>query len=93
MRTKSCLAPHVPPQQPECEELQWIPPRADERRRVVDWTCDCRRLVYELCESGGQAFIHRTMRHADVTIERQTHRMRPKEARAVWAALLAGQMR
>ena len=84
-----CLSPHVPTPVDQCERLEWGEPRAQERVRVVAWTCDCTSPVYELCASGGQWFIRRT------TDAVEESRQWPlwHEAQAMWSALLMGQVR
>lgn len=82
-----CFAPHPAPLSPECEEIEWEAPRRDGRVRVVEWTCDCRRVVYELRRSGGLYYLRRTVRG-----ERQAESGRViwTEAHRLWIALLTG---
>ncbi|MFC7646314.1 hypothetical protein ACFQX6_41300 [Streptosporangium lutulentum] len=40
------------------------------RLRVIIWTCCCRATLYELCQTGGQAFIRRTLQ---LDGDRQVH--------------------
>ncbi|GAA4569296.1 hypothetical protein GCM10023193_52880 [Planotetraspora kaengkrachanensis] len=84
----SCLAPHVAPVQLDYKRLAWIRPPGDSRRRVIAWTCDCQDVIYELCSSGGQAFLTRT--HEGRSLSLETHRASLCEARATWHALLTG---
>lgn len=85
----SCLAPHLPMRQSSCASLDWHAPRDDGRCRVIAWTCDCRCVYYELCESGGLAFIRRVTQDRPPTVA-ETHRVRVPEARTTWQALLTG---
>ncbi|WP_343950080.1 hypothetical protein [Nonomuraea longicatena] len=63
------------------------------RVRVVVWTCSCRATVYELCASGGRAFIRRTVQAEPVAVICETPWGPPREAWEIWAALLAGRAR
>lgn len=86
----SCLSPHLPLPQSSCVRLNWYPAGKDKRCRVVAWTCHCRSVHYELCESGGLAFIRRFTQGQQPA---ETHRVRVGEARATWFALLSGMAR
>ncbi|WP_084964573.1 hypothetical protein [Thermoactinospora rubra] len=92
MLRPGCLAPHPPASQADCMRLEWLDPRLDGRCRVRDWTCDCRAVYYELCESGGLAFVRRVVQ-GDDRIVAETHRVRIAEAHAIWKAILSGQAR
>ncbi|GAA2674282.1 hypothetical protein GCM10010412_055270 [Nonomuraea recticatena] len=85
-----CFAPHPAPLRPEYQEIDWQTPRRDGRVRVVEWTCDCRRPVYELCGSGGLYYLRRTAQgeraaESGRAIWAETHRL--------WIALLTGRAR
>jgi hypothetical protein len=88
-----CMAPHVKGARPDHMRIVWLDGglRAENRVRVIAWTCDCREAVYELCRSAGQAYIRRTLRKDREVHE--TYRWTFKEAERVWSALLAGQAR
>ncbi|WP_055481327.1 hypothetical protein [Sphaerimonospora mesophila] len=89
----SCLGLHLPPEQPDCVRLRWMP---DTRRttyaRVVEHTCDgCRAVSYELCAAGGLMFICRTDRTRSGKPEvRETERLITNRAREMWRDLLFG---
>ncbi|GAA4599098.1 hypothetical protein GCM10023194_78240 [Planotetraspora phitsanulokensis] len=87
-----CLAPHVPVPQSGYVRLTWLDPRGDVRCRVVAWTCDCKALIYELCELGGLGFIRRTVQGDTITVT-ETHRMPIWQVRQLWAAVLVGMAR
>ncbi|GAA2876000.1 hypothetical protein GCM10010517_37050 [Streptosporangium fragile] len=58
--------------------------------RVIAWTCECQDVFYELCQTGGQAFIRRTVKTGKGRGVRETCRWRVAEAQAMWTALLSG---
>jgi hypothetical protein len=66
--------------------------RPGERCRVIAWTCYCRSVVYELCASGGQVFLRRTVQGTPCTVQ-ETSRTRMAEGHELWAALLTGRAR
>ncbi|GLW23631.1 hypothetical protein Mame01_36740 [Microbispora amethystogenes] len=56
-----CLSPHWEMRQKDHVKLVWHEPFEGVRRsRALAWTCDCRAVVYELLQAGGQAFIRKT---------------------------------
>ncbi|MEV4582009.1 hypothetical protein AB0K16_53130 [Nonomuraea jabiensis] len=72
--------------------LVWRKPfKAEERARVVAWTCQCRTIVYELCRAAGQSYIRRTAFGKDGQTVHETYRWSFAEANKVWDALLEGQ--
>lgn len=85
-----CISPHVGLPQPTCKALPWRAPRDDGRQRVVQWTCDCQEIVYELREAAGQGFVRRYVRAGKGWRVSDTFRMRTGEAHEVWQALLSG---
>jgi hypothetical protein len=89
-----CLSPHVAMVQRDHVRLEWRTPYPVlARARVVAWTCFCRAMVYELCESAGQAFIRRTVQ-LDREYEVHETSIRPiNETRAIWTGLLSGRAR
>ncbi|MFD9944537.1 hypothetical protein ACFWYW_48525 [Nonomuraea sp. NPDC059023] len=93
MDLTSCLSPY--PCQPRADaiRLTWLPPRDDERCRVIAWTCDCRPVYFELCAAGGQTFIRRTSRTAKRVIIAETHRGPSAETQKIWSALTLGLVR
>lgn len=88
----SCLAAHVPIPQVDHARLTWMDPRLGERCRVIAWTCHCRSVVYELCASGGQVFLRRTVQGTPRTVQ-ETGRTRMAEGQELWAAMLTGRAR
>ncbi|MBE1588188.1 hypothetical protein H4W80_006446 [Nonomuraea angiospora] len=86
-----CLSPHLPEPQPNCTRLVWLTARKEPRRRTLLWTCHCDGVIYELCASGGQAFLRRTKPNSRKAFE--THRMSTREGYATWHALLEGRAR
>ncbi|WP_343955255.1 hypothetical protein [Nonomuraea longicatena] len=63
------------------------------RVRVVGHTCECKARVYELCTSGGLAWVRRIDRHSPGETVRVTHPCRVGEAGELWALILAGEAR
>src|SRR4051812_47977892 len=54
------LSPHLRTAVPEPEELLWVSqPRGTYR--VVDYTCDCEAVFYELISCGGIYQIHKVV--------------------------------
>jgi hypothetical protein len=87
-----CVAPHVPSALPDHMEIVWLDRlRAEDRVRVITWTCDCQAVYYELCHAAGRAYIRRTLRK-DGTVH-ETYRWLFREAAQVWDALLLGHAR
>lgn len=84
-----CLSPHVPLPQGTCAKLDWHPSRWDEQCRVIDWTCPCRSVYYELCQAGGLGFVRRITQGEDLAVA-ETGRVRLAQAHAMWHALLTG---
>ena len=78
-------------------ELEWnVPFGGDARTRVLDWTCPCGQLVYELCASGGRLFIRQATTSADEGVVRtvvlESERWVAKRGNEVWAELLDGRV-
>ncbi|MDP9847735.1 hypothetical protein [Streptosporangium lutulentum] len=63
------------------------------RLRVIIWTCCCRATLYELCQTGGQAFIRRTLQLDGDRQVHETYRRLIRQAEEVWRALLSGEAR
>ncbi|GAA1734968.1 hypothetical protein ACBR40_28455 [Nonomuraea sp. AD125B] len=75
------------------ERLTWQEPDPrNDRFRVRDHTCECQRIVYELCQAGGLHFIRRLYRSDGVT-EHESDRMRAPQAARLWLRILLGQAR
>jgi hypothetical protein len=85
---------HVSDRQVGAIRLKWSEPtQRFAYVRVVRHTCDCRARIYELCASGGSAWIRRTDRTPPRALVRETHPSRTAPAEALWALILAGQAR
>ncbi|WP_169953573.1 hypothetical protein [Microbispora sp. H11081] len=84
---------HVPIRRGNFRELEWWEPSPARRVRVLAWTCDCQARFYELCHSGGVAFIRRTVQNEDAPEISETHRWRVGQGWETWSALLTGQVR
>ncbi|SNT57237.1 hypothetical protein SAMN05216276_106620 [Streptosporangium subroseum] len=89
-----CLSPHVAMPQRDHMRLVWREPyQGVTRLRVITWTCRCRATLYELCQTGGQAFIRRTLQLDGDRQVHETYRWPIQEAGDVWRALLSGEAR
>jgi len=88
-----CLSPHLPLPQSGAVQLRWFPPFSTGRVWVRAWTCSCRAVVYELCETGGQAFIRRIVQCEPTPVVLETHRWSSRRGREMWAAVLCGRAR
>ncbi|RCG29868.1 hypothetical protein DQ384_16980 [Sphaerisporangium album] len=71
--------------------IDWQPAtQAEDRRRVLRWTCECRPVVYYLITAGGQGYIERTdPGHTTV----QSPRLRYAQIADLWEQLLLGRAR
>lgn len=89
-----CLSPHVATPQRDHIRLDWRRPYpALTRTRSVAWTCECRVMIYELCEGGGRVFLRRTVQLDGGPQVHETPAWPISEARVVWTALLSGRAR
>ncbi|GII81517.1 hypothetical protein Sru01_64990 [Sphaerisporangium rufum] len=71
------------------EPITWRPAaKAEGRRRVVRWTCECRTTVYYLVSAGGHGYLERTRRGSPAM---QTDRLTHSEVARLWERLLMGQ--
>jgi hypothetical protein len=88
------LHPAAP--RPGFRKIRWLPaiPRSD-RIRVVQHTCDCREVVYELCSAGGLMFIRRLTYASGGAVKEviETDRLVAAKMARLWAGLLAGEDR
>ncbi|MEV7968300.1 hypothetical protein AB0O34_20295 [Sphaerisporangium sp. NPDC088356] len=50
-------------------------------------------MFFELCEAGGMAFVRRTVQNEKRPEVTETHRMRVRQGRELWAAVLSGMAR
>ncbi|MEU9891429.1 hypothetical protein [Sphaerisporangium sp. NPDC051011] len=83
--------PHVLEPQPDCVQVQWqAATQAEDRRRVLRWTCECRPMVYYLVTAGGQGYIERTGPGAATV---QTARMRHVQVADLWELIWLGRAR
>ncbi|XVQ83432.1 hypothetical protein ACQP2K_32050 [Microbispora siamensis] len=87
------LSPHLPRPQAGAEELVWFEPSPTSRELVLAWTCDCLATFFELIQSGGLAFIRRTIQEERAPLIAETHRWPIQQAWLLWAAMLTGQVR
>ncbi|MEU9888683.1 hypothetical protein [Sphaerisporangium sp. NPDC051011] len=82
---------HVPRPNRDAELVRWEPATAaEDRRRVLRWTCRCRSEVYYLVSAGGRGYIERR-RVGEANV--QTARMRHAEVADLWERILLGQAR
>lgn len=82
---------HVPKPPRDCERITWLQvTQAEDRRRVLRWTCRCRSVVYYLVTAGGRGYIERTV-DSEATV--QTHRMSYSDVATLWERILLGQAR
>ncbi|MER7134384.1 hypothetical protein [Streptosporangium saharense] len=88
-----CLSPHVSSPRSHCEALSWNAPGTCANARVVQWTCDCETVFYELCQADGLRFIRRTRRTAGGPSVQESDHWPAAEADAIWTALLFGLVR
>ncbi|WP_285775702.1 hypothetical protein [Microtetraspora sp. NBRC 13810] len=86
------MAPHVPVPQTDHVRLTWLAPHSGVRCRVLAWTCHCRSVIYELCASGGQVYLRRTIQGDSPTVQ-ETSRMCTTEGHDLWTAVLTGRAR
>lgn len=77
-----------------CGPVEWFrpTPRAD-RVRVRTQTCECTRIVYELCAAGGLSFVRRRDRSGGGVIVTESEWMPCSRSEALWLRILAGQAR
>ncbi|WP_433220481.1 hypothetical protein [Microtetraspora malaysiensis] len=86
------VARHLSLPQPNCRELKWFEFVSGDRCRAVAWTCDCTARFYELYAMAGVGFIRRTIQRTPVSIA-ETNRWPLRQAREVWADIMAGRAR
>ncbi|TMR99780.1 hypothetical protein [Nonomuraea basaltis] len=75
--------------------MKWtLPDRWAPEGRVLEWTCGCDGVFYELRQASGLQFIRRIRRdeHGVEVIE-DSERWRAGVAAAQWNALLMGHLR
>ncbi|MFD8528609.1 hypothetical protein ACFV0L_14460 [Streptosporangium canum] len=84
---------HPAAPQADYEWLMWrdCAPRAD-RVRIREHTCECRTVVYELCQAGGLLFIRRTYR-SDAVLMHESEWLRTADGERLWLRVLLGQAR
>ncbi|MFC0861862.1 hypothetical protein ACFHYQ_06095 [Sphaerimonospora cavernae] len=90
---RSCPGLHAAAPQEGYERVNWREslPRAD-RVRVRRHTCDCKPIVYELCQGGGLYFVRRLYRSDEVLVH-ESEWLRSPEAERLWLQVLMGQAR
>ncbi len=85
------FSPHLRCAVPEPEELFWVSqPRGPYR--VVDYTCDCEAVFYELISCGGIYQIHKVVQ-SEPPEHSYAGGWRPSEARLWWHSVLLGRVR
>ncbi|GAB3163793.1 hypothetical protein [Microbispora hainanensis] len=84
---------HVPIRRGSFRKLEWWKPTPARRVLVLAWTCDCQAGFYELCQSGGLAFIRRTVQKDGEPEIAETHRWSVRQGWATWFDLLTGEVR
>lgn len=90
---RRCQGLHAAAPQAGYERVNWREslPRAN-RIRVRHHTCDCKPVVYELCQAGGLSFVRRLYR-SDAVLVQESAWVRPSEAERLWLRILMGQAR
>jgi hypothetical protein len=83
------LSPHPPHRSTLASDIDWTMPQP-LRLRVVDHTCSCRLIVYELLCSGGQ-YVIRRMRQTDPPEMFYAGPWRREVAERVWKRVLTGE--
>ncbi|MGI5269912.1 hypothetical protein ACQEUU_12240 [Nonomuraea sp. CA-218870] len=85
---------HIAPMAGAAVMIEWRPavPRT-ERMKVREYTCDCRPVVYELCQAGGVRFIRRISRLDRRSLIEESRRDVAAVIDALWAELLRGEAR
>ncbi|GII66759.1 hypothetical protein Skr01_68440 [Sphaerisporangium krabiense] len=82
---------HVLEPQPGCESIVWQPAvAAEDRRRVLRWTCECRDEVYYLIAAGGRGYVERI---GPCGVRVQTSRMRYAPIADLWELIILGRAR
>ncbi|MFC0864465.1 hypothetical protein ACFHYQ_19420 [Sphaerimonospora cavernae] len=92
---RSCPGLHAAAEPQEgYERVNWRKsvPRAP-RVRVRRHTCDCKAIVYELCQAGGLSFIRRFSRSGGKTLITESDWVRVPEAEHLWLKVLMGTAR
>ncbi|GAB3130181.1 hypothetical protein GCM10027161_01690 [Microbispora hainanensis] len=85
------LSPHLRTAVPEPEKLLWVSqPRG--RYRVVDYTCDCEAVFYELISCGGSYQIHKVVQ-SEPPEHSYAGGWQSGEARLWWHLVLLGRVR
>lgn len=86
-----CTTPHVSAVQSHCDQLAWNPPRGGELDgRVMQWTCECDEVFYELIALGGLRFVRRAALRNGKAVIHESDRSSFHVANATWSALLMG---
>lgn len=81
--------PHLPPPQPECDAVEWLPPEhLMTRARELLWTCQQCKPVYYLLIGGGRIQIRRVATRSVVTPP-----MLYADGRDLWDRILKGRAR
>ncbi|TXK42791.1 hypothetical protein [Nonomuraea sp. C10] len=89
-----CVGKHVYQVVGGYGSIDWLPavPRT-ERVKVRDYTCDCRPIVYELCQAGGLRFIRRISRPNGRLVVEESRWSTSAVIDTLWGELLRGEAR
>lgn len=85
------LAPHPVRALPGRDNLDWLPQSAG-RYRIVEYSCFCLAVSYELVRVGGIHQIHRVIQ-SEIPEHAWTGLWTNREARRWWYRVLTGQAR
>jgi hypothetical protein len=86
--------PHPTPPRVDAEQVEWRrvhPPF--EPARVIEHTCECRAVLYELCSRGGARFIRKTTRGPGRWTIAESPPAPAARVRVLWGQLLSGAAR
>ncbi|MEU9888550.1 hypothetical protein [Sphaerisporangium sp. NPDC051011] len=82
---------HVPRPNRDAELVRWErATAAEDRRRVLRWTCRCQHVVYYLVSAGGRGYVERAGPGDAVA---HSPRMRYAQIADLWERILLGQAR
>ncbi|SEN21103.1 hypothetical protein SAMN05660976_07050 [Nonomuraea pusilla] len=85
---------HLAPALADCEEVDWRAPSLRAQRiRVLDHTCECLVVVYELCAAGGLFFVRRKDRSGPTERVQESAWMVMRGGHALWRGIVSGQAR
>ncbi|MFG1960775.1 hypothetical protein [Nonomuraea sp. NPDC049028] len=86
--------PHAGEQRPDAETITWLAPMSRfPCVRVIRHTCECQEVIYELCTSGGLAWVRVTERAKSGPVIRESHPGPYGAAEELWTKFMTGQVR